>query len=140
MTIVDTNVISELMRPEPDLRVATWTRLQPYGELFTTSVSEGELRYGIAILPAGRRRRHLASMADEFFRATFTGRILAFDRAAAAAFSEIGARRREAGNPIGSLDCQIAAIAKTHGAALATRDAEDFRECGVSVIDPWKTV
>ncbi len=140
MTIVDTNVISELMRPEPDVRVATWTRLQPYGELFTTSVSEGELRYGIAILPAGRRRRHLASMADEFFRATFTGRILAFDRAAAAAFSEIGARRREAGNPIGSLDCQIAAIAKTHGAALATRDTEDFRECGVSVIDPWKTV
>ena len=138
MTIVDTNVISEMMRPEPDLRVAAWTRLQPYGELFTTSVSEGELRYGIAVLPAGKRRRHLASIADEFFSAAFAGRILAFDRAAAAAFSEIGARRREAGNPIGSLDCQIAAIAQTHGAALATRDTRGFRGCGVSVINPWK--
>ena len=140
MTIVDTNVISELMRPEPDLRVAAWTQLQPYGELFTTSITEGELRYGIAILPAGRRRRHLTSIADEFFHATFTGRVLAFDRAAAAAFSEIGAQRREAGNPIGSLDCQIAAIARTHGATVATRDTDDFQDCGVSVINPWKTV
>ncbi len=138
MTIVDTNVISELMRPEPDLRVAAWTRLQPYGELFTTSVSEGELRYGIAILPAAKRRRHLAPIADEIFSTAFAGRILPFDRAAAAAFSEIGARRREAGNPIDSLDCQIAAIARTHAATVATRDTRDFQDCGVSVINPWK--
>lgn len=137
MTIVDTNVISELMRPEPDPQVAAWTRLQPYGELFTTSVSEGELRYGIAILPAGKRRRHLTSIADDFLTTAFAGRILAFDRAAAAAFSEIGAQRRRAGNPIGSLDCQIAAIARTHGATLATRDARGFRDCGVRLVNPW---
>lgn len=139
MTIIDTNVISEMMRPEPDLRVAAWTRLQPYGELFTTSVCEGELRYGIAILPAGKRRRHLTSIVDEFFTAAFAGRILAFDRAAAAAFSEIGAQRRKAGNPIGSLDCQIAAIARTHGATLATRDTRDFQDCGVPLVNPWDT-
>lgn len=140
MTILDTNVISELMRSEPDPRVATWTRLQPYGELFTTSVSEAELRYGIAILPAGKRRSYLAAAVDEFFNAAFAGRILTFDRAAAAAYSEIGARRRRIGQPIGSLDCQIAAMAQTHAATVATRDTEDFRDCGVPVFNPWEAV
>lgn len=139
MTIVDTNVISELLRPEPDPQVAAWTRLQPRGELFTTSINEGELRYGIAILPTGKRRAQLAGMADEFLIAVFAGRILAFDRAAAAGFSEIGARRRQAGHPITPLDCQIAAIARSHGAALATRNTRDFRDCGVRVINPWET-
>ena len=138
MIIVDTNVISELMRPEPDVGVAAWTRLQPYGELFTTSVCEGELRYGIAILPAGKRRRHLTAIAEKFIATAFAGRVLAFDRAAAAAFGEIGARRRRGGNPIGSLDCQIAAIARSHGAPVATRNVKHFADCGIEVIDPWR--
>ncbi len=137
MIVVDTNVISELMRPQPDSRVAAWTRLQPRGGLYATTVSEGELRYGIAILPTGKRRNELAAMADEFFSAAFMGRILTFDRAAAVEFAEIGARRREAGNPITPLDCQIAAIARSNGATIATRNTADFRDCGVRIINPW---
>lgn len=138
MTIVDTNVISELMRPEPNLDVAAWVRLQPRGELFTTSVNEGEVRFGIASLPAGSRRTELAMMADTIFHEAFAGRILVFDRAAAAQFGEVGARRRKDGHPMGPLDCQVAAIARCHHARVATRNAKHFADCGVEVINPWQ--
>ena len=138
MTIVDTNMISELMRPEPDLKVAAWVRLQPKGELFTTSVNEGELCFGIASLPAGLRRTELATMADGIFHEAFAGRVLVFDRPAAAHFGEIGARRRRHGHPIDPLDCQIAAIARCHRARVATRNTRHFADCGVEVINPWQ--
>ena len=138
MIVIDTNVISELMRPQPDLRVAMWVQLQPASELYTTSVSEAELRHGIALLPTGKRRAQLVSTADEFFGAAFKGRVLAFDRAAAVEFSEISARRRKVGNPITPLDCQIAAIARSYDASVATRNVKDFADCGIGVINPWE--
>ncbi len=138
MIIVDTNVISELMRPQPASRVAAWARFQPPGELFTTTVSEAEVRYGVARLPAGARRDELHRTADQVFRGLMRDRILPFDSEAAQRFADIMARRRRAGHQISIADAQIAAIVASRGATVATRNADDFQDCGVSVINPWK--
>jgi hypothetical protein len=105
--------------------------------LFTTTISMAEILYGVELLPPGQRRDLLNTEAQAIFAEDFSGHILLFDEAAARSFSRIAAERRRQGRPIAELDAQIAAIAYTHGAALATRNTPDFDGCGVQLINPW---
>jgi len=138
MVILDTNVISEVLRPSPATTVGDWMRGQTATALFTTAVCEAELFLGAALLPQGRRRKELEQSIAAIFQRLFVGRVLPFDRVAASAYAEIGAERRRLGRPIGTLDAQIAAIARAHGAAVATRNLADFTDCGINVVDPWQ--
>ena len=140
MILLDTNILSELMRPAPDPAVERWLAAQPDASLFISAITEAELRYGAALLPAGQRRSALAAEIDGMLEEDFDGRVLPFDRLAAQAFAVIAADRRQAGRPISHADAQIAAIARSRGAALATRNVRDFDGCGVGVINPWNRV
>ena len=137
MIIVDTNVASELMRPSPSPAVRDWVTSQAAGELFTTAITVAEILYGLARLPAGRRRDRLHTAAEEVFTA-FSEYVLPFDASAAASYPLIVSHRDDIGLPIEGFDAQIAAICRTHEAALATRNIKDFRETGIGVIDPWQ--
>jgi len=137
LIILDTNVVSELARPVPDARVLEWLGAQPPGDVFLSAVTEAELRYGVAILPEGRRRNELAVALDNFIGGEFAGRALPFDSFAAQAYATIAAERRTAGRPIAPFDAQIAAIARSLGASVATRDAGGFEGTGIELIDPW---
>jgi toxin FitB len=136
MIIVDTNVISELMRPSPSAVVVGWVRHNER-ELFTTSITLAEIGYGIERLTDGRRKRLLRSMAEEVF-ADFSEQVLAFDAEAALAYARIVSGRDRAGLPIDGFDAQIASICSVHRAALATRNTKDFQDTGIDVIDPWQ--
>ena len=138
MIILDTNVVSELMRPQPSPSVVAWIARYPARELFTTSISEAEIFYGIKLLTPGKRRQELNLSADGVFSEDMKGRVLAFESDAARSFSEIAAHRRSLGRPISHADAQIAAIALSRGAKLATRNVDDFENCGVTVINPWR--
>jgi predicted nucleic acid-binding protein len=139
MIVLDTNVLSELAKPDPDGSVLAWLARQRRADLCTTAISEAELAYGLALLPKGRRRDALAQAVGRLLGEGLGGRVLAFDRSAAAAFGEIAAVRRAAGRPVATADGQIAAIARARGASLlATRDVGGFQDSGVSVIDPWR--
>ncbi|MDE0390982.1 MAG: type II toxin-antitoxin system VapC family toxin [Rhodospirillales bacterium] len=137
MVVVDTNVVSELMRLTPDPAVMAWFSVQDSAALYLTADTEAELRAGAAILPAGRRRDRLAAEIDSMVREDFAGRVLPFDSAAARAYAAIAAARRSLGRPILEANCQIAAIARATGAAVATRNGADFEHCGIALIDPW---
>jgi toxin FitB len=137
MIILDTNVLSELMRPKPSSRVAGWIAKQPVTELFTTSITEAEIFYGIELLTTGKRREALGAAAEAMFAEDFAGRIFDFESDAARIFGKIAAARRSIGKPISHADAQIAAIAQIRGAKLATRNVADFQDCGVEVVDPW---
>jgi predicted nucleic acid-binding protein len=137
-TIVDTNVISELLREPPDPAVKAWWFGQLVaGDLFTTAITEAELRYGLAIMPAGQRRDGISRRMEYMLREHFAGRILPFDSAAAHAYAIIYADRRLRGRPTSPSDCQIAAIARVLGAIVATRNVPDFLDSGVEVVNPW---
>jgi toxin FitB len=135
--VLDTNVLSELMRAEADARVLAWVAAQPRALLCTTHINQAEILYGIAALPEGRRRAALAEAAKAMFAEDFAGRILPFGAAAAACYSDIVLARRRAGNPIEGFDALIAATALAAGAGVATRDIGGFAGCGLSLIDPW---
>ncbi|WP_299820236.1 type II toxin-antitoxin system VapC family toxin [uncultured Jannaschia sp.] len=137
MILIDTNVVSELMRPAPAGAVVAWFGRQDASGLYLSAVSEAELRRGVAILPGGRRRAALLAAVEAMVAEDFEDRVLPFDSAAAAAFAVVFAERRGAGQAISFPDCQIAATARAHGAAVATRDAGGFAGCGIVVIDPW---
>ena len=137
MIILDTNVLSELMRPNPAPSVSAWVAKQSAGELSTTSITEAELLYGIELLAKGKRREQLLAAADAMFTEDLAGRLYGFDSDAARAFSKIAARRRGLGRPISHADAQIAAIAQVRSATLATRNVMDFQNCGIELIDPW---
>ena len=137
MTVLDTNVVSELMRSSPSERVFEWVARQVSTDLYITAVTEAELRYGVELLPAGRRKSRLLFTAETMFREDFKGRILPFDRAAAQAYAVIAASRRATGMPVKYSDCQIAAIARSRGLSVATRNVRDFEGCGIDVINPW---
>ena len=109
----------------------------PVTAFFTTTITEAELLYGAALLPGGSRRRALDAVLSELLGGQFAGRILPFDSVAAREFADIAATRRRAGRPIGEADARIAAIARSRGASLATRNVTDFAGCGLNVIDPW---
>jgi predicted nucleic acid-binding protein len=137
MTILDTNVLSELMRPIPSSRVVAWVAKQPTTELFTTSITEAEIFYGIELLTRGKRREGLLAAAEAVFAEDLAGRIFGFDSDAARVFSKIAAHRRTLGRPISHADAQIAAISQMRGAKLATRNVADFADCGLNLVDPW---
>jgi predicted nucleic acid-binding protein len=137
MFLIDTNVISELMRATPAPSVLNWFSTQDPSTLYLSAVTEAELRTGIAILPAGQRREVLKVALDATLTVDFEGRILPFDTDAAKTYAEIAAGRRSSGRPITDADCQIAAIARAAGMPVATRNTRDFEGCGVDVINPW---
>lgn len=138
MIVLDTNVVSELLRPTPDARVEAWLSEQDGATVYFTAVGEAELLHGVSILPAGRRRTSLAKAIETILDEDFRGRILRFDRAAARAYAAIAAARRTSGRPISQFDCQIAAIARANEATVATRNTGDFGGCGIELIDPWQ--
>ena len=138
--LLDTNVVSELMLDAPNANVLSWMDEQPTQDLFITAVTEAEIRTGVAILPEGGRRRRLAEAAERALGSLFAGRILPFDSSAARAYAEIFAACRAAGRPISQADCQIAAIARSEGMTVATRNVRDFMDTGIDVLDPWTTV
>ncbi len=138
MLVLDTNVLSETMQPAPSSRVMEWWAQQPGVELFTTSVTVAEILYGIELVPQGKRRKALVDGAERMFGKVFSGRILPFEESSAREFAEIAAGRRAQGRPISEFDAQIAAIARFHRAALATRNIADFEGCGVRLVNPWQ--
>lgn len=137
MIIVDTNVISELMRRAPEPKVEQWLSAQDGLNIYLTSISEAELRYGLAIMENGKRRAALVDAVDRILREDLAGRILPFDSDAALSYATIAAARRAAGRPIAQADCQIAAIAHARGATVATRNTPDFEGCEIDLINPW---
>jgi predicted nucleic acid-binding protein len=137
MIILDTNVVSALMRQDADPIVVGWLDRQPLESIWITAVTVFEIHFGVALLAQGRRRRHLE---DAFARALdedFQGRILSFERHAAREAASIAARRRQGGRPIEIRDTQIAGIAAARRATLATRNTRDFADLGIALVDPW---
>lgn len=137
MIILDTNVVSEPLRPAAEPAVLAWLDQQAIETLFLTTISLAELRYGVAALPQGRRRDGLGAALDDRILALFGPRVLSFDIAAAAAYAVIRAQAKAAGRAIGAADGYIAAIAAAHGFTVATRDTAPFVGAGVAVINPW---
>ena len=137
MIVLDTNVLSELMKPAPSQSVVRWVAGQAATSLYTTSITQAEILHGVGLLPAGRRRNALQAAAEAMFDGDFSGRVLPFGSDAARAYAPIAAGRRRSGRPISHFDAQIAAIASSTGAAVATRNTADYEACGVELIDPW---
>lgn len=137
MIVLDTNVISELMRSAPDDRVVTWVDQYPARDVFITAVTAAELQYGVTRLPDGRRKAVLEIRVAELLAEDFESQILSFGVNAAAHYAQIVASREHEGRPISMADAQIAAICRHHKAELATRNIKDFADTGVPVHDPW---
>jgi predicted nucleic acid-binding protein len=135
--ILDTNVISELTRPNPDPNVETWLDSQPAGDVATTSVTAAELLYGVARLPAGRRRDALAAEIDGVINDDLGGRVEPFDMHAAGEYPAVVVGRQKIGHPIDRADAQIAAICRARSATLATRNTADFTDTGIELVNPW---
>ncbi len=137
MLMLDTNVLSEIMKASPSPKVMEWWSQKSSSDLFISTVTVAEILYGIELLPKGRRQENLRAEAEAVFTRDFDERILPFDEDAARAYSRIASNRRLHGRPISHFDAQIAAIAHSHGAALATRNTADFEGCGLRLINPW---
>jgi toxin FitB len=137
MIVLDTNVLSEAITPNPCTGVASLLAHQPRSSLFTTAVTKAELLYGVELLPQGRRRFALHAAIMRILTELLSDRILPFDSDAAEAFSRIAASRRAMGRPISEADAQIASIVHSRSAALATRNTADFEHCGIKVLNPW---
>ena len=137
MIVVDTNVVSELMRVEPSRRVVAWLDARRADTLFLTTVTLGEVSYGLNVLPVGRRRRRLELAFESFLERGFSHRVLPFDEPAGREYGALMARRREMGRPASTADGQIAGIARSRGYAIATRNVRDFEHCGVELYDPF---
>jgi predicted nucleic acid-binding protein len=138
MIILDTNIISELMRAEPEPLVVHWIDAQPLRQLATTAINIAEIRRGLARLPLGRRRRNLEIKFDGFAARAFAGRVFDFDTTAADAYGDVVVARERIGRPLDGFDGLIAAIARSRGATIATRNVGDFDECGIAVTNPWR--
>lgn len=137
MIVLDTNLVSELMKVAPDEAVWSWFRAQLRQDLHTTAVTVAEIHSGIQRMPDGRRREQVREMADEMFAAV-TDEVLSFTAEAAMAYPVVLHRRMRAGLPIQSFDAQIAAICLVEQATLATRNVQDFVETGVELVNPWE--
>ena len=136
-TLLDTNVLSELLRKAPDPAVLAWFAVQPAETLFVSAVTQAEMTLGARLLPAGKRRTALETTIQAMFDEDFVRRILPFDSASAPAYVDIVIGRRAAGRPISQFDAQIAAIARQSGSRLATRNLADFEGCGLALVNPW---
>lgn len=137
MIVLDTNVVSELMRPSVAAPVRDWLASQPTASLWTTAITVAEIRYGLERLASGQRKDRLIGAADDIF-AAFSEFVLPFDAHAAARYAVIVADRERSGQPIDGFDAQIAAICRGRGAALATRNVKHFSDTGIEIIDPWQ--
>lgn len=137
-TLLDTNVLSELLLARPSPAVLAWFSAQPPESLIVSAVTQAEMMLGARLLPAGKRRTALEAALAAMFAEDFTGRILPFDAGAVSAYVEIVGERRSIGRPISQCDAQIAAMARHAGAKLATRYTADFERCGIALIDPWR--
>ena len=137
MILLDTNVVSEPLRPAPDARVVAWIDAQALATLYLSAITVGELRAGVALLPAGKRRTGLQASLETQVLPLFAGRVLPFDLACTQAYAELMAKARVAGLAITSADGYIAAIAAANGLAVATRDTGPFEAAGATVINPW---
>ena len=137
--LLDTNVVSELIRKSPSPPVEAWAAGQVLEDLFFSAVGEAELRYGTAIMPKGRRREALNADIERMLHEAFGNRILPFDSVAASAYAEIAAKRRSVGRRIEPIDCQIAAIAHSRGMTVVTRNIRDFEDIGLELINPWSS-
>jgi toxin FitB len=135
--VLDTNVISEPLRPSPNANVLAWLDQQDANTLYLTTITVAELRYGVAALPDSRRRKHLEGALEDRIVPLFENRVLAFDDAATKAYAQVRVRARAAGKAISTADSYIAAISHSLGFAIATRDGTPFEAAGLKVIDPW---
>jgi toxin FitB len=138
MIILDTNVISELMRPTADAHILRWFSSQAAEDLHVTAVTMAEILYGIELISTSRRRDAVRAGAEKMFEAVFGDRILGFEERASRMFSQIASSRRRQGKPMSEFDAQIAAITRVHGATLATRNPYVFEGCGVRLVNPWE--
>jgi len=137
MILLDTNVISEQLRALPDETVIDWLNRQPLETLYLASMTVGELRAGVALMPAGKRRKVLGDSVEHLVLPRFAGRVLVFDMACTRAYADVLAAARNAGSAIEAADAVIAAIALTNSFSVATRDVRPFVAVGVAVINPW---
>ncbi|MCU0072935.1 type II toxin-antitoxin system VapC family toxin [Pseudomonas koreensis] len=140
MIVLDTNVLSEFMRVEPETRVLAWVDAQPAMDLAVSAITVAEILHGIARLPSGKRKKNLEALAMAMFEEDFAGRILPFDAHAAVEYATLVADCESKGRTASMGDAQIAAICRTHGVPIATRNVKDFEFSGVEVINPWVTV
>ncbi len=139
MILLDTNIISEIMRPAPSQAVLNWLNRQEPQTLYLSTITIGEIEYGLRILPDGKRRNALRQLFNRFVSQAFSQRILPFEEKAARLYGEIMGQRKELGRPMSIPDGQIAAIAVSQGiAAIATRNIRDFEECGIALINPYQ--
>lgn len=138
MIVLDTNVLSEVLRPAPAARVLAWLGSLETLTTFTTTITQAEILYGVERLAVGKRRAMLVAAIESVFREEFRDRILPFDEDAARAYAKIVVARESAGRPVSQWDAMIAAIAQTRGASVATRNTADFEGCGVRLVDPWQ--
>ncbi len=137
MIILDTNVLSALMRTIPDAAVLEWLDRQPADSVWITSITLFETRFGLALLPAGRRRQVLEAAFDDLLKEDLENRVLDFDSAAATAAASLAAARQKSGRPVDMRDTQIAGIVLARRATLATRNIRHFVDLKISIIDPW---
>ena len=137
MILLDTNVLSELMRSKPDPRVLAWVDAQPANQLVICAITVAEILYGIARMPDGKRKQGLLDMASAMFDEDFAGNILPFDADAAVHYAEIAAESDARGRVVEMADAQIAAIGRLHDAIVATRNTRHFESLGVGLVDPW---
>lgn len=137
MILLDTNVVSEVMTPSPSVQVLDWLDSQRSSDLYLSTVTIAEIGFGLAVLPAGKRRQDLQHRFERFVTQGFEQRILSFDAMAARLYGEVMGHRRALGRPLSSLDGQIASIALAQQQAIATRNVRDFEDCGLEVIDPF---
>jgi predicted nucleic acid-binding protein len=135
--VLDTNVVSQLVHPQGSVQIKDWLATRRGYIVYTTSVTQAEILFGIRRLPDGKRRDQLLANAVEVFSSDMAGRILSFDSIAADEYSQIVALWERSGRPISQFDGQIAAICRVYGAVLATRNVKDFVGCGVDVVNPW---
>lgn len=137
MIVLDTNVISELMRKSPQLEVVRWVDAFDAADVFMTVVTAAELMYGVARLPASRRKERLSVKVRALLADDFADQVLPFDTPAAIQYADIVASRERSGRPLSMADAQIAAICRQWSAGVATRNVADFTETGIDVVDPW---
>ena len=139
MIVLDTNVLSETLKPLPNAAVVAWMAAQPRSTLFTTTVVEAEILYGVAVLAGGARKTQLQAALKAIFTEDLSGQLIPFDRDCAEAYAAIAANRKNLGQPISQFDAMIAAATASRGATLATRNLRDFADCGIRLINPWET-
>ncbi len=137
MIVLDTNVVSELVRPSPNRSVVEWVDEHDSSELVITALTAAELRAGVALLPEGRRRVELGMRIESLLVETFAGYVLAFDVGSSAYYAEVLAVRTRGGRPITTFDTQIAAVCRQYDSVLATRNTTDFTDAGIQLVNPW---